>query len=61
MVKPSIDADSGETYPGFGVYGGTFEGWQEEYKRFRTADCQDNAMYLIKANAPINTAAHTNL
>lgn len=61
MVKPSIDIDSGEQYPGFGVYGGTFEGWQEEYKRFRTPDCEDDAMYLIKANAPINTAAHTNV
>jgi hypothetical protein len=26
-----------------------------EYKRFKTADTELNAMFLIKANAPINT------
>ena len=60
MVKPSLDPDTGEMYPDFGVYGATFEGWQEEYKRFRTAECEDEALYLIKANAPINTEAHSN-
>ena len=28
------------------------------YKQFRTADTEIDAMYLIKANAPINTEAH---
>ena len=29
------------------------------YKKFRTTDTEMDAMYLIKANAPINTEAHT--
>lgn len=60
MVKPSLDPETGDVLPDFGVYGATFEGWQEEYKRFRSPDCEDDAMYLIKANAPINTEAHSN-
>ena len=30
------------------------------YKKFRTDNCEYDAMYLIKANAPINTEAHAN-
>jgi len=61
MIKPSVDADSGEQYRAFGVYGANYADWKEEYGRFRTPDCEDEAMYLIKANAPLNTAAHTNV
>lgn len=60
MVKPSIDPLTNDTLPDFGVYGGTYEGAAEEYKRYRTADCEDNAIFVIKANAPINTEAHSN-
>ena len=31
----------------------------DEYKKYRSDICEDNAMYLIKANAPINTEAHS--
>ena len=31
-----------------------------EYRKYRTANCEYDAMYLIKANAPINTEAHAN-
>jgi hypothetical protein len=31
-----------------------------EYKKYRTANCEQDAMYIIKANAPINTEAHAN-
>lgn len=55
MVKPQIDPDTGEVLPDFGVYNDE-EGF---YKKFRTADTELDAMYLIKANAPINTEAHT--
>ena len=61
MVKPSIDPETNEILPDFGVYGGTQTDAVQEYKKYKTADCQDNAMYLIKANAPINTEAHTNV
>ena len=60
MIKPSIDPESGDTLPDFGVYGGTQEDAAEEYKKYRTADCEENAIYILKANAPINTEAHAN-
>ena len=60
MVKPSIDPDSGDTLPDFGVYGGTQDDAADEYKKYRTADCEENAIYILKANAPINTEAHAN-
>ena len=56
MVKKQITED-GDTYPSFGVYNDE-DGY---YKQFKMADTELEAMYLIKANAPINTEAHTNL
>ena len=60
MVKPSIDPDTGDTLADFGVYGGTQEDAADEYKKYRTPDCEENAIYILKANAPINTEAHAN-
>jgi hypothetical protein len=60
MVKPNIDPETGEVLPDFGVYGGTYDGAVQEYKKFRTNDCELDALYIIKANAPINTEAHAN-
>lgn len=45
----------GEVLPDFGVYNDD----EKYYKQYRTNICEDDAMYIIKANAPINTAAHT--
>ena len=55
MIKSQIDPDTNDTYPDFGVYN------DEElyYKKYRTNITEQDAMYLIKANAPINTEAHT--
>ena len=61
MVKPSIDPDTNDTFPDFGVYGGTQDDAAETYKKYKTSDCEENAIYIIKANAPINTEAHTNV
>lgn len=55
MVKDQIDPETGELLPNFGVENDD-EGF---YKKFKTADTELDAMYLIKANAPINTEAHT--
>lgn len=55
MVKAQIDPESGETLPDFGVENDE-EGF---YKQFRTTETETEAMYLIKANAPINTEAHS--
>lgn len=59
MVKAQIDPETGDTLPPFGVEGGTYEEAGQEYKKFRTDDMERDALYLIKANAPINTEAHT--
>lgn len=60
MVKPQHDHTTGDDFPDFGVYGGTQDDAAEEYKRFRTESTEEEAMYLIKANAPVNTEAHAN-
>lgn len=57
MIKTQIDADTLETFPDFGVYNDD-EGY---YKKYRTNNTELDALYLIKANAPINTEAHANV
>lgn len=56
LVKPQAD-DSGDFLPDFGVYNDD----ENFYKKFRTQNCEFDAIYAIKANAPINTEAHTAL
>jgi len=46
---------NGDILPDFGVYNDE-EGF---YKKFRTPNCEYDAIYALKANAPINTEAHT--
>ena len=55
LIKPQIDPNTSEVYPDFGVYN------DEDlyYKKYRTNNTEQDALYLIKANAPINTEAHT--
>ena len=60
MVKSQHDPETGDDFPDFGVYGGTQDDAAEEYKRFRTENTEEEAMYLVKANAPVNTEAHAN-
>ena len=55
MIKSQIDPETGDTLPPFGVENDD-EGL---YKKYRTDDMVKDAMFLIKANAPINTEAHT--
>ena len=59
MTKAQIDPESGDELPPFGVEGGTGEDILEQYKKIKGPGVEENAMYLIKANAPINTEAHT--
>ena len=59
MVTDQIDPDTGDILPNFGVGGATWENWEKDFKKFKTPDTELDAMYLIKANAPINTEAHT--
>lgn len=55
LVK-SQDTEDGEYLPPFGVYN-TDE--YPEYKQFITPETQKDLLYLIKANAPINTEAYS--
>ena len=59
MTKAQIDPDTGDELPPFGVMGGTSEEFNEQYKKIKGDGVENDAMYLIKANAPINTEAHT--
>ena len=54
MVKQQTDPDTGDILPDFGVNNDE----DNEYKKYRSDICEENALYLIKANAPINTEAH---
>lgn len=56
MVKGQTDPDTGEILPDFGVDNDE----DGEYKKYRTQVCEENALWIIKANAPINTEAHAN-
>lgn len=56
LVKSQIDPDTNELFPDFGVYNDE-DGY---YKKYRTQNCEQDALYVIKANAPINTEAHAN-
>ena len=59
MVLDQEDPETGDLIPNFGVGGATYEGWEKDYKKHKTVDTEIDAMYLIKANAPINTEAHS--
>ena len=61
MVKSQIDPETGDTLPPFEVGGGTYAEADQDYKKFRTDDMEKDALFLIKANAPINTEAHSYL
>ena len=55
MVKQQVDPETNEVLPDFGVENDE-DGF---YKKFRTPDTEADALFLIKANAPINTEAHS--
>lgn len=55
MVKSQVDPDTGDTLPDFGVDNDE----ENFYKQFRTDKTEEGAMYLVKANASLNTEAHT--
>ena len=55
MIKSQED-ENGDFYPDFGVENDD-EGY---YKKYRTANTEYDALYVLKANAPINTECHAN-
>ena len=54
MIKAQID-ENNEYYPPFGVENDD-DGF---YRKYKTDDMERDALFLIKANAPINTEAHS--
>jgi len=59
MTKAQVDPETGDTLPPFGVADGTAEDTVNLYRKIKGAGVEENAMYLIKANAPINTEAYS--
>lgn len=57
LVKPQVDPVTNDIVPDFGIYNDD----ENYYKKYQTQDCETNAIYIIKANAPINTEAHANV
>ena len=55
MIKSQED-ENGDFFPDFGVENDD-DGY---YKKYRTANTEFDAMYILKANAPINTECHAN-
>lgn len=55
MVKSQ--KDDIDFYPDFGVENDD-DGY---YKKYRTTNTEYDAMYIIKANTPINTECHANI
>jgi hypothetical protein len=56
LVKTQFDS-SGNKLPDFGVYNDE----EGKFKKFRTPECEYDAIYQIKANAPINTEIYSNV
>ena len=54
LVKPQ-HLENGDVLSDFGVYNDE----ENFYKKYRTKDCEYDALYVLKANAPINTEAHS--
>jgi len=59
MVKSQVDPEDSSIIPPFGVEGGSYEEASQDYKKYKTDETVTDAMYLVKANAPFNTEAHS--
>lgn len=55
LIKQQIDPETDDVLPDFGVYNDD-EGY---YKQYRTQITEQDAIYAVKANAPINTEAYS--
>ena len=55
MVKGQVDPETGDFLPDFGV-----ENDEDKfYKKYKSENTETDAIYIIKANMPINTEAHS--
>lgn len=56
MVIKTTDESTGEEYPPFDVINDK----EGHYKKFKTPESQREAIFIIKANAPLNTEIYSN-
>ena len=57
MVMSQEDPITGDIYPDFGIYNDN----DGSYHKYKTKKTEQEAIYIIKANAPINSDAHSNV
>lgn len=57
MVMSQEDPITGDIYPDFGIYNDN----DGSYHKYKTKKTEQEAVYIIKANAPINSDAHSNV
>lgn len=55
LVKSQIDPENGCELPPFGVDNDE----EGKYKKYRTSNMEPDALFIIKANAPLNTEMYT--
>ena len=55
MIKTQIDPSTNDIYPDFGIYNDE----EKYYKKYKTDSTEQDAIYIIKANAPLNTEAYS--
>lgn len=58
LVKTQVDPETGENLIPFGVEGGSFAEAITPYKNVRGSGVEENALYLVKANVPLNSEAY---
>lgn len=61
LTKTQIDPETNEELPPFGVEGGNHDDAAAPYKNVKGDGVIRDALYLIKANLPFNSEAHTYL
>jgi hypothetical protein len=59
LTRGQIDPETGEELPPFGVEGGTAEDATDPYKKIKGVGVENDALFLIKANAPLNTEMYS--
>ena len=59
MIKAQIDPETNEQFIPFGVCGGTSAQAIDPYRKIKGDNVENEAMYLIKANASINTECYS--
>ena len=59
MTKMQTDPDTGEILLPFGVSGGNNADAVEPYKKIKGPGIDNDAMFLLKANTPLNTEMHS--